>query len=357
MNMIPGILKKEFLQLIRNKVLLFMIFVNPLIILGVIPLALENNTQISVGVVDHDVSSRSRHYTNLLTHSPDYIQVRMFPDAKLAEEAMRKGQTDLVVVIPAHDERRLANLDADALKFISDGTHPQKAQHDVFRTASLLLDDGAQVIRAHWLFNQTGSQLFYYLVSLLVLVQTIIGCCLMALNIVAEKEAGVLQQFNSTSLNRFVYIAGKYIFFVLVCLAVAIISLVFCQVTYGLTVAGSVFDYLIMTVLFSFPLLSLGYLISVISRNQVQAVYLLTFTLLTMILMSTMFSQLSSMPVWAQMTRFINPVYFMVDTSRLIILKGLEIQAMFSQIIFMTLTGVILSGAAVVLMLRSTEKW
>ncbi len=355
--MITGILKKEFLQLVRNKMLLFMIFVNPLIILGVIPFALENNTRITVGIVDQDFSSRSRNYTNLLSHAPEYTQVNIYSGMDLAEEAIRKGQVDMVVVIPAHYERRLANVDAMPLKIISDGTHPQKSQSDVFKTARLLMDDGGQTIRAQWLFNPTESQLFYYLISLLVLVQTIIGSCLMTLNIVAEKEAGVLQQFNSTSLNRFVYIAGKFIFFVLVCLVVAIISLAFCRVTYGLTVTGSVWDYLIMTILFSFPLLSMGYLISVISRNQVQAVYLLTFTLLTMILMSTMFSHLSSMPLWAQMTRFINPVYFMVETSRLIILKGLEIHAMLNQIVLMTLTGLLLSGTAVVLMLRSTEKW
>ncbi len=355
--MIPGILKKEFLQLSRNKVLLFMIFVNPLIILGVIPLALENNTQITVGIVDHDSSTLSRHYATLLTHSPDYIKVVAYAGIDLAEEGIRTGQVDIVVVIPAHYERQLAHDDAGPLKFFSDGTHPQKSQNDVFRSVRLLLDDGEQVIRVHRLFNLTESQLFYYLVSLLVLVQTIIGSCLMALNIVAEKEAGVLQQFNSTSLNRFVYIMGKYIYMTLVCLAVAVISLVFCRITYGLTVAGSVWHYLTMAILFSFPLLSLGYLIAVISRNQVQAVYLLIFTLLTMILMSTMFSHLSSMPLWAQLTRFINPVYFMVDTSRLIILKGLEIHTMLSQIVLMTLTGVMLSGTAVVLMIRSTEKW
>ena len=356
MRILGAILRKELLQLSRNRGLLFLIFACPVIILGIIPFALENNTRISVGIVDHDRSALSRDYATRLVHSPEFTEVRYFPAVRLAEEAIRKGEMEMMLVIPSRHESRLQHTDAEPLKIAIDGTHPQKAQNYVYKTQRLLENPDEQ-IRVHRLFNPTESQQFYYLVSLLVLVQTLIGTCLIALNIVAEKEAGILEQFNSTSLNRFTYITGKFLFMALVCLAVTVVSLLFCHYAYGLSVEGSVWQYLLMTVLFSYPLLSLGFLLAVVCKNQVQTVYLLIFSLLILVLMSTMFTHLSSMPHWARLTRFFNPVYFMLDISRMIILKGMELQTMQMQILLITGTGVLLSGAAVWRMLRSPERW
>ncbi len=356
MKMLFAILVKELLQMSRHRMLLFLLFVCPLILLGVIPYSMENDTRIRTGVVDHDASVASRHLAAMMVHAQEYISVTNFSTLEQAEASVRKGDTDLIVMIPQYYERQLQLQDPLPLHISVEATHPQRAQNELYRTIGLL-QGGNEHIRVHRLFNAGNSQQPYYLISLLTLVHAIIAVSLMALSIVEEKERGVLEQFNATSLNRFTYIAGKYIVLSLACLAVSALSLLFCHLVYGFVIAGAVWHYLLLTLLFSFPLLSLGYVIAVLSNNQIQGVYMIIFAMLTMILMSTMFTHLSSMPWWAQQMRFINPVYFMLDASRMVILKGVEMKQLGWQIMMMTATGALLAGTAAVIMNRSPGRW
>jgi ABC-2 type transport system permease protein len=356
MKMLLAILVKELLQMSRNSMLLFLLFVCPLILLGVIPYSMENDTRIRAGIADHDASASSRHLAAMMVHAPDYISVENFSTMEQAEASVRKGDTDLIVMIPKYYERQMQQHDPLPLKIAVDATHPQRAQNIMYNTIRLL-QGGNESIRAHRLFGTGNSQQPYYLISLLTLVHAIIAVSLMALSIVEEKERGVLDQFKATSLKRRTYISGKYMVLTMACLAVSALGLLFCRLAYGFTIAGSTWHYLLLTAMFSFPLLSLGYFIAVLSKNQVQAVYLVIFALLTMILMSTMFTHLSSMPWWAQQMRFVNPVYFMLDASRMVILKGVELKELGWQIMMMTGTGILLAGTAAVIMNRSPERW
>lgn len=356
MKMLFAILTKELLQMSRHRMLLFLLFVCPLIILGVIPYSMENDTRIRLGIVDHDATVASRHVVARLSQAPSFVSVQSFSTMEQAEASARQGETDLIVMIPPHYERQLQQQDPLPLNISVEATHPQRAQNELYRAVGLLQEGNEQVL-VHRLYDSGDSQQPYYLISLLTLVHAIIAVCLMALRIVEEKESGVLEQFNATSLNRFTYISGKYIVLSLACLAVSALSLLFCHLVYGFVIAGATWHYLLLSLLFSFPLLSLGFFIAVLSNNQIQAVYLVIFTLLTMILMSTMFTHLSSMPLWAQQLRFINPVYFMLDASRLIILKGVELKQLGWQIMMMTATGLMLAGSAAIVMTRSPGRW
>ena len=385
MKILAAILWKEFLQLVRNKELLILLFACPVSILGIVPFALENNTRINAGIVDYDRTPVSRSYAGMMVHSPEFAEVRHFPTIESAERSVKLGQTKVILVIPPDHERQLNRFPpGDPMNLAIEATHPKKAQHLLATTTALFSEAHgagsqhnkeahqetganqnvgsphkveAHQANIHNLFNPEASYQYYYLVSLLVLVQTIIGCCLLNHNIISEKEKGVLAQFNSTSLNRYLYIAGKGLFAMFVYLAISLVSLTFCRLVYGLTVQGNFEEYLLVTILYSFPMLSLGYLAAVLTKNQVQTIYLLILLLLTMILMSTMFTSLDSMPEWARLTRFFNPVYYMLDISRLIILKGVQMKHFITQAVMMTATGLMLSAAAVLIMRKSPERW
>jgi len=180
--------------------------------------------------------------------------------------------------------------------------------------------------QSRMLFNRTMEGRHYFVVSLLVLLITLLGVCFTSISVVNEKEKGILDQLNATPLSRHAYLTGKLIPFMVLGLAELVLGILFCHFVYGLQVEGSFLLLLLVGALFLMCMLGLGLLISTLSDNQVQAMYLIIFTLITLILLSTMFSQLGGMPMWAQHLRHINPIYLMLDCSRLIVLKGFGIR-------------------------------
>ena len=350
-------IKKEVRQLKRNVLLLVIIGASPVIILGIIPFSLEDHVKISIGIVDQDQTSTSRMMAYQMEVSPYFTNVSYNTTVDDALSQIRKSKNDMALVIPLDFERNTGKQNQPPLFIALDGTHTLNAQsHLAFLEEKFLYDlaegesDGIQM---HHLFNPDLDGRAYFIVSLLVLLTTLIGTSLIAINIVSEKESGMWAQLQATPLSMFSYLSAKFFVFALVVLAEMIIGLAFCQWVYSFHVSGSIVEYLLLTLIFSFPTLVLGLFIASLSRNQVQAVYMLVFALLTVILMSSMFSFLNAMPVWAQKMRFINPLYYMLDASRLVILKGFSICIILPQIGMLGIQGLILSFGAYYIIFRS----
>jgi ABC-2 type transport system permease protein len=187
---------------------------------------------------------------------------------------------------------------------------------------------------------------------LLVLLVTLIGACLVTLDIVSEKESGIWEQLQATPLSLTVYIVSKMVVFAVAGLFVLGVGLLLCHSFFGFALAGRWYVFWLLALAFLWPMLMIGIGIASISKNQVQAIYLLVFVLLTIILMSSMFSFLNAMPGWARATRFVNPLYFMLDASRLVALKGFSLADVWSQFAALCIQGAVLS----VLIFRRMER-
>lgn len=356
MRMIASILKKEGLQLVRNKVLTFLVFICPVLILGVIPFSLEGEINIKVGIIDMDKSSTSNQIINRL-NSPELFQkIIFFNSVSEAQCNFIEGNLELILIIPEKYEQNIIKGENPQISLLLDGSAPFRAKSNLSIIAGLLQENESN-INFYPLFNRAQSHKHYLLLSLIILVITLVGTSLITLNIVHEKETGILEQFNATVLNRYFYIFNKYLFFIFISIAELIISLVFCYFIYGFIIYGSVIELFIATTIYMFPMLSIGFLVSVLSKNQVQSVYILTFIFLNLIMLGTMFTQLSSMPVWAQNMRFINPLYYMLEISRNIVFKGTPLLKMIPQLLGLVATGVVIVSLSVAKMSKSNSRW
>lgn len=351
-------MKKEIRQLKRNVLLLIIICASPVIILGVIPFSIEDHVKISIGIVDQDQTSASRMMTYRMAVSPYYTEVSNEPTVDDALSGIRQNKNDMALVIPRNFEQNTSKLNQEPLFIALDGTHTLNAQsHLAFLEEELAYNfSGAKKsdeTMIHQLFNPDLEGRAYFIVSLLILLVTLIGVCLITINVVSETESGMWAQLQATPLLMLNYLSAKFVVFSLVGLAEMIFGLSFCMWIYSFQVYGSLIEYLLLTLIFLFPMLLLGLFIASLSRNQVQAVYMLVFVLLTLILMSTMFSFLNSMPVWAQTMRFINPLYYMLDASRLLVLKGFSIVDIWPQMGMLGIQGLVLSSGVYYMMFRS----
>ena len=317
MRVLWHMLVKEFLQLVRTPALLFVLLLCPLVTVGFVPFGLSNKPRIRVEVVDESFSGRGRETLALLAGSPQIAQLSQASSRQEAEGRMARGEIDAIVIVPANDE---------ACRILADASNLPLAR-DVAYYVGLQLHGTQEneLLRSHTLFVSGTGNTHYYLVAMLVLLIAIVGCCLVALSVVTEKESKVLEHLRSTGLSPLMYVASKLVFFSLVGLCELAVGLLIARWVFALQSAGPLWELFLLAACFLFAIVNLGILIAASTRTMVRTIYVLVFLFITLILLSTMFAPLDNMdPFWAA-TRFVNPFFWMVDGAWKILLKGVKL--------------------------------
>ncbi len=319
MRVLWHMLVKEFLQLVRTPALLFLLILCPVVTVGLVPFGLSNKPRIRVEVVDESFSGRGRETLALLAGSPQITQLSQTSSLQEAEGRMARGEIDAIVIVPANEE---------ASRILVDGSNIPLARDAAYYVGlQLHKPQENELLRSHTLFVTETGNTHYYLVAMLVLLIAIVGCSLVALSVVTEKENKVLEHLRSTGLNPLMYVASKLVFFSLVGLCELAIGLLIARLVFALQSAGPLWELFLLAACFLFAIVNLGILIATSTRTLVRTIYVLVFVFIMLILLSTMFAPLDNMdPVWAA-TRFVNPFFWMVDGAWKILLKGVKLAA------------------------------
>lgn len=319
MRVLWHMLVKEFLQLVRTPALLFVLILCPVVTVGLVPFGLSNKPRIRVEVVDESFSGRGRETLALLAGSPQITQLSQTSSLQEAEGRMARGEIDAIVIVPANEE---------ASRILVDGSNIPLARDAAYYVGlQLHKQQENELLRSHTLFVTETGNTHYYLVAMLVLLIAIVGCSLVALSVVTEKENKVLEHLRSTGLNPLMYVASKLVFFSLVGLCELAVGLLIARLVFALQSAGPLWELFLLAACFLFAIVNLGILIAASTRTLVRTIYVLVFVFIMLILLSTMFAPLDNMdPVWAA-TRFVNPFFWMVDGAWKILLKGVKLAA------------------------------
>jgi ABC-2 type transport system permease protein len=290
-------------------------------------------------VVDKDHSAVSRKLTSNFTGSSFFKFQGSGFDLREAEDMLIRNETDMILHFNKGFEENLRKESKTDVQILINAINATKAAI-INAYSEGIIRDFNRIIRADWLgFNQT-TQLqniditysFWYnpelnykifmLPGILVILVTIVGMFLAALNLVREKELGTAEQINVTPIRKFHFIIGKLLPFWVIALF---------ELAFGLTI-GRIFFHLPILgnpgLLFGFAgvyllcVLGIGLLISTISNTQQQVMFLAFFFMITFTLMSGIFTPVESMPVWAQKVNIINPYAYFMKVIRMILLKG-----------------------------------
>lgn len=343
MKILSFLLQKEFKQIFRNPTLLRMILAIPIIQLSVLPLAADFEIKnINLVVVDHDLSTYSRELVNKITASGYFILVDYNNNSGKGFEYLESDDADVVLEIPVDFERNLIRENHDQL-FLSinaiNGTKANVGGGYLARVVSDFNEEihlelfqkdhtsntpviGASVI--NW-FNPLLDYKFFMVPGILVVLVTMVGAYMCALNIVKEKEVGTIEQINVTPIKKHHFILGKLIPFWIIGVFVFSLGLfLVARVIYGIVPLGSIallYGYL---GLYLVAVLGIGLLVSTYSKTQQQAMSLAFFLMMIFLLMSGLFTSIESMPAWARLIAHFNPVTYFIEVVRMIIMKGSE---------------------------------
>ena len=158
--------------------------------------------------------------------------------------------------------------------------------------------------------------------ALFAIVMMLMTGFLPTLNIVGEKEAGTIEQINVTPVSKWSFILAKLIPYWLIALFVITVSLLLAWLVYGITPVGPVWLIYMLAMLLALFFSSLGLIISNYSDTMQQAMFVMWFFIVCIMLLSGLFTPTRSMPSWAYLTTYINPMHYFIDAIRTVFIRG-----------------------------------
>lgn len=364
MKTIIFILQKEFIQIFRNRTMLPIIFVMPIIqLLILVHAATFDMKNIQLYVVDHDLSSTSRGLVNTIHGSPFFkLSASSFsPDD--ARQKLRTDEIDIILHIPNNFERNLIrNNKADLQLIINaiNGTkagiihayttsiiagYNKKVMSDWFKITDTNLMEPIDITYSYW-YNPEMNYKTYMVPGILVLLVTIIAMFLSAMNLVREKEIGTIEQINVTPIRKYQFITGKLLPFWVIALFELAFGLFIGKLLFDTPIEGSLLLLFAVAAVYLLVALGVGLFISTVTNTQQQAMFISWFFVIIFILMSGLFTSVDSMPLWAQKLNYINPLAYFMKAIRMILLKGAGAMQIWREWVALAVYAVIILGLA-----------
>jgi ABC-2 type transport system permease protein len=340
MRTIKFILQKEFLQIFRDKGMLPIIFLMPIIQLIILGNAATYEIKnIDLYVVNQDRTPASR------TLEDGFIATRSFSVSGYSsqisdgKEAMQEGKADMILVIPRHFEKDLKNNKFDNVEMLFDAENGSAAGVTETYALSILqkftsrwnkdhplphLTLPPKVINIHtvnW-YNPELNYASYMVPGILVVLVTMIGMFLSGMNIVKEKEVGTIEQLNVTPIKRYQFIIGKLMPFWIIGLGELAFGLLIARLIFTIPMVGNLGIIFLVGAIYLLVVLGIGLYISTLTDTQQQAMFISWFLMVIFVLMGGLFTPIESMPLWAQKVTFLNPVAHFIEVMRRVLVKG-----------------------------------
>ncbi|MDP4580940.1 MAG: ABC transporter permease [Saprospiraceae bacterium] len=356
MNTLLVLLQKEFKQIFRNTLILRMIIAMPIVQLLVMPLAADYEIKnIEIAIVDEDQTALSRQLIHHISASGYFNLVSYGANYKKALQLIEKDKAVLALQIPSNFEKDLHKEDNGGLFLAINAINGMKANvgsaylGQIIRSFNqelrlkttvgyaLPIMPLIEIIPVNW-FNPLLNYRIFMVPGILVLLVTMIGSYMCALNIVKEKEIGTIEQINVSPIKKSHFILAKLIPFWIIGQFVFTIGLFgIARLVYGIVPEGNLLIIYGFLSIYLVAILGIGLLISTYSENQQQAMSLTFFFMMIFILMGGLFTPIESMPDWAQWVASLNPVSYFIEVMRMVISKGSQWQDLKSHFVVMTL--------------------
>ncbi|WP_405291332.1 ABC transporter permease [Algibacter sp. Ld11] len=366
MKTILYIIQKEFKQIFRNKGMLPIIFVLPLVQLIILSNAATFEVQhIKFGYIDNDRTSTSRALIERFNASTYFDVLTHFSSENIASSEMLKGNVDVVLEIPTHFERDLQKekhsalgVTINAIDGAAAGVENVYVTQIIQRFNQEIKVDLSQVfnqqvrpisietIPLFW-YNETLNYKTFMVPGILVLLVTMITLFLSGMNIVREKEIGTLEQINVTPIKKSQFIIGKLFPFWVIGMGLLTVGLTIAKLIFNVPMLGSLPLMYLYTSVYILVILGIGLFISNFTDTQQQAMFIAWFFTVIFILMSGLFTPIESMPKWAQIVTEFNPIKYFVEVMRMVMLKGSGFTDILPQLSKTILYAFIMNGLAV----------
>jgi ABC-2 type transport system permease protein len=362
-----AMLIKEFIQVLRDPRMRFVVFVIPAVQTVIFGYAVNTDVRhVATAIYDLDNSSYSREFADRFIRSGYFELQERVTQEKRARELIDRGEVKAVLRMNHGFGAELAAGHGGAVQLILDGTDSNTAgivlsyaakiaasyssqlqQEATSRAAGRpVLFRGVELSSRAW-YNENLESSNFYVPAVITNIVFIITMLLSSMAVVREKEIGTIEQVIVTPISKGEFILGKTIPFVLIgFIDVALVSLV-AVFWFEVPLRGSILLLFGSTALFLMSSLGIGLLISTISRTQQQAMMTAFFVIFPAMLLSGFAFPIDSMPQAVQWFTYLNPMRYFLIIIRSIFQKGVGMEILWPEMLGLLILGVTILSCAV----------
>jgi ABC-2 type transport system permease protein len=350
-QMLLALMKKEFYQVTRDRQMLTMIFLAPIIQLLLLGYAVSTDVKlIYTAVYDYDKSELSREYVRSLS-AGDYFVTGSSPFSILdADLGFKENKYNAALIIPPDFSRKLGLRQTAKVGFMVDGTNANSAAIALGYASVITAQYNQRLaglempitLRDKMLYNPEAKSVYYTVPGIVALLLTLITVMLTSMAIVREREIGTLEQLMVTPITTPALILGKTVPFAIIGFVEISVALFFGINWFKIPFVGSWPLLYGLAFLYLFTSLGVGMLISTFSTSQQQAMFFSWFFSIFAIMTSGFFAPIANMPQVLRYLTYLNPLRYFMKIVRSIMMKGSGLEALYPEVIAMIIFGLVL---------------
>ncbi len=361
---ILSLARKEFLQILRDKALLFILawaFIGEIYIAGhAISLEVKNFPTV---IYDLDKSPVSRELIGRF-RMPYFKILSHITNEKEITEWLDSGKASMAIIIPADFQRNIAGGKLAKIQAITDGTISLSATVAIAYVAQISSEYSIEILEKQGKFTRAAFQnlpiiderlrvefnpntLHSWFVSMLDLFYmiTMVSLLLPAAAMVKEKEYGTVEQLLISPLRPGEIFLAKIIPTIVIVLSLSLLSIFFIlKSIYGVPIRGNLLFFYSVAAVYVFAMSSLGIAVATISRNLPQAGMILLLILAPMLFLSGAWTPPEAMAPWMQWASLISPMRYFIDFGYSVLFKGNGLAYVWHDIAGIIVLGTLLFG-------------
>ncbi len=334
-----AVLVKEFIQLSRDRITYALILAVPVIQMLLFGYAVNTDPRhLPTAVLVQENSVMARSVVSGIANSSYFSITHQARSPAELDALVRTGQVQFAVTIPGDFTRRVVRGDAAQILVEADATDPvatgsalaalarlpqESLRRDLTGAVALPANAGAPFdVVIHRRYNPESITAYNIVPGLLGVVLTMTLVMMTAIGVTRETERGTMESLLATPVQPLEVMVGKLAPFVIVGLIQTGLILGMAHLLFGVPMAGGWAGLALGILLFIIGSLGLGFLISTVTRTQLQAMQLSVFYFLPSILLSGFLFPFRGMPDWAQWLGSLLPVTHFLRVVRGALLKG-----------------------------------
>ncbi len=343
MHVLWRVIVKEFLQIRRDRKMIPVIFVAPVVQITLFGFAVNTDvTNVPTVLVDQDRSSASRDLVSRFVHSGYFELVGTAERADDIDRWLVTGRAQLGLVIGRGFGADLAAGRPTALQAIVDGSDAASANVALGYAGALVRGFGAEIqlarlradggparrpgqvaLEPRIFYNPDLKSRWFYVPAVLAMVLMVMTMMLSAMGVVREKEIGTMEQLIVTPIRPWQLLVGKLAPFAIIGVIQTFLVTAVAVFGFGVPLRGSFAVLLGLTMLFLLSTLGIGLLISTLVQNQQQAMMAATFAaMMPMIYLSGLIFPIENMPRAIQWVTVFIPLTYYAEIIRGVFLRG-----------------------------------
>ncbi len=362
---LSSIIRKEFIQIIRDPRTLALVIVMPILQLFLLGYAATTDVKnVSLAVWDQNQSAQSRALLDAF-RSANYFRVAYAVGSEQEYRSLiERGWVRVVLIIPPDYDQRLSDGNAQ-VSIVLDGSDAtvgstalsaarligQAYATNVLQQRNALTGRESALVppvdvRTQIWYNPDLISAYFNIPGVIGMILSFITAMLTATAVVRERERGTIEQLIVTPIRSWELVLGKVLPYVILAFVDVVEVLIIGHWWFGVPVRGDLALILALSGLFVLSSLGIGLFASTIANTQQEAMLTVVMTMLPSIFLSGFFFPVDAMPKFLQLVSYAIPLRYYLVIIRALLLKGVGAEALQNEIIALALFAIAITGAA-----------